>query len=54
MNSRRSPLEDRSKLRYGVSVTDPCLDWASTEALLRRASRELADALGTRAASGRA
>src|ERR1043166_1280485 len=29
--------EDRSKLRYGVSVTDPCIDWRTTEALLRRA-----------------
>ena len=26
---------DRSALRYGVSVTDPCLDWTSTESLLR-------------------
>ena len=25
----------RSKLRYGVSVTDPCLDWETTEALLQ-------------------
>jgi 3-deoxy-7-phosphoheptulonate synthase len=31
-----------SRLRYGVSVTDACIDWASTEALLRRAHRELA------------
>jgi 3-deoxy-7-phosphoheptulonate synthase len=29
--------EDKSKLRYGVSVTDPCLDWAATERLLRGA-----------------
>ena len=33
--------EDRSQLRYGVSVTDPCIDWATTEELLRRAHREL-------------
>jgi 3-deoxy-7-phosphoheptulonate synthase len=26
---------DRSELRYGMSVTDPCLDWATTESLLR-------------------
>jgi 3-deoxy-7-phosphoheptulonate synthase len=25
---------DRSQLRYGVSVTDPCIDWATTESLL--------------------
>ena len=33
--------EDLSKLRYGVSVTDPCIDWATTEEVLRRAHREL-------------
>jgi 3-deoxy-7-phosphoheptulonate synthase len=27
------PLED---LEYGVSITDGCIDWSSTEALLRR------------------
>jgi 3-deoxy-7-phosphoheptulonate synthase len=26
---------DRSKLRYGVSVTDGCIDWATTEKSLR-------------------
>jgi 3-deoxy-7-phosphoheptulonate synthase len=26
---------DRSKLRYGVSVTDPCIDWQTTEEVLR-------------------
>ncbi len=45
--------EDRSKLRYGVSVTDPCIDWAGTEALLRRASGELARALQSRGAPER-
>ncbi len=29
--------EDLRKLRYGVSVTDKCADWAATEALLRAA-----------------
>jgi 3-deoxy-7-phosphoheptulonate synthase len=29
---------DLRKLRYGVSVTDACIDWPSTEALLRRAA----------------
>jgi 3-deoxy-7-phosphoheptulonate synthase len=45
--------EDRSKLRYGVSVTDACIDWASTEELLRRAHRDLAPALANRAAGSR-
>jgi 3-deoxy-7-phosphoheptulonate synthase len=40
--------EDRSKLRYGVSVTDACIDWPGTEELLRRAHRELAAALKKR------
>jgi 3-deoxy-7-phosphoheptulonate synthase len=33
--------EDRSKLRYGVSVTDPCVDWATTEQMVRQAHDEL-------------
>ena len=41
---------DPGKLRYGVSVTDPCIDWRTTEELLLRANRELADALRARAA----
>jgi 3-deoxy-7-phosphoheptulonate synthase len=40
--------EDRSELRYGVSVTDACIDWQSTEELLRRAHRDLAPALRQR------
>jgi 3-deoxy-7-phosphoheptulonate synthase len=27
--------EDLSTLRYGLSITDPCLDWETTEVLLR-------------------
>ncbi len=41
--------EDRTQLRYGVSVTDPCLDWAGTEALLLRAHEELREPLALRA-----
>ena len=40
--------EDRSKLRYGVSVTDPCIDWRTTEELLRRAHRTLQPLLAGR------
>ncbi|MFM8684779.1 MAG: 3-deoxy-7-phosphoheptulonate synthase, partial [Chthoniobacterales bacterium] len=29
---------DRGKLRYGVSVTDACIDWKTTEKLLRAAA----------------
>jgi 3-deoxy-7-phosphoheptulonate synthase len=40
--------EDRSKLRYGVSVTDPCIDWRTTEDLLRRARNTLHTVIGAR------
>jgi len=33
--------EDLDQLRYGVSVTDACMDWQATESLLR----ELAEGL---------
>ena len=29
--------DDPSALRYGVSITDACLDWESTAELLRKA-----------------
>jgi 3-deoxy-7-phosphoheptulonate synthase len=32
--------EDPSRLRYGVSITDACLDWESTAELLRSAIKE--------------
>jgi 3-deoxy-7-phosphoheptulonate synthase len=41
---------DRSKLRYGVSVTDPCIDWNTTEEVLQRAHRDLGAALERRRA----
>jgi 3-deoxy-7-phosphoheptulonate synthase len=41
--------EDLSKLRYGVSVTDACIDWPATEKLLRSAHAELRPLLAKRA-----
>src|SRR5574341_1216304 len=35
------PLAERSKLRYGVSITDACIDWPRTEVLLREARDKL-------------
>ena len=32
---------DASTLKYGVSITDPCVDWATTEELLREAAHVL-------------
>lgn len=34
--------QPRAKLRYGVSITDGCIDWATTEALIREVHRALA------------
>ncbi|WP_298268226.1 3-deoxy-7-phosphoheptulonate synthase [Geobacter sp.] len=33
--------KDLSQLRYGVSITDKCIDWKTTEAVLRRAHDRL-------------
>jgi 3-deoxy-7-phosphoheptulonate synthase len=40
--------EDRSQLKYGVSVTDACVDWGATEEMLLRARDELAAVLPAR------
>jgi 3-deoxy-7-phosphoheptulonate synthase len=32
---------DRGQLRYGVSITDPCIDWSTTERCLSDAARTL-------------
>ncbi|MDH4191784.1 MAG: 3-deoxy-7-phosphoheptulonate synthase [Betaproteobacteria bacterium] len=42
------PLVARDKLRYGVSVTDPCIDWGATEKALRSAREKLKSALPAR------
>jgi 3-deoxy-7-phosphoheptulonate synthase len=33
--------KDLSKLEYGMSITDPCIDWATTESLLLKLHRAL-------------
>jgi 3-deoxy-7-phosphoheptulonate synthase len=37
-------LAERSKLRYGVSITDACIDWPTTEKALREARARLSKA----------
>ncbi|MFZ0889191.1 MAG: 3-deoxy-7-phosphoheptulonate synthase [Candidatus Binataceae bacterium] len=37
------PNADRSLLTYGVSVTDPCIDWQTTERCLLGAARALSE-----------
>jgi 3-deoxy-7-phosphoheptulonate synthase len=39
---------DLAKLKYGCSVTDACLDWPSSEAMLREAREMLREALAAR------
>lgn len=40
----QKPNGDRSKLQYGVSITDPCIGWEETESLLMAAHEKLAEA----------
>jgi len=39
---------DLKQLKYGVSVTDACIDWTTTEKLLRDVRARLRDVLPTR------
>lgn len=42
LNAGNQPLAgDRSKLKYGVSITDPCIDWPTTERCLTEAAHAL-------------
>jgi 3-deoxy-7-phosphoheptulonate synthase len=43
--------KDLSQLKYGVSVTDACIDWLTTEKLLRSLRSTLAPVLPARAAA---
>lgn len=40
--------EDKSQLKYGVSVTDACIDWEATEKSVRNMAEKLKDALPAR------
>ncbi|HEX9145023.1 MAG TPA: 3-deoxy-7-phosphoheptulonate synthase, partial [Candidatus Binatia bacterium] len=40
--------DDLSKLRYGCSVTDPCIDWSTTETTIRKGRDVLKDLLPQR------
>lgn len=43
---------DLAHLKYGVSVTDACIDWMTTEKLVRKAREKLKAVLGARATAG--
>lgn len=40
--------DDLSRLKYGCSVTDPCVDWPTTEVMVRKAREILKDILPQR------
>ncbi len=42
---------DRATLKYGCSITDPCVDWPTTEFMLRKACANLRDILPHRESS---
>ena len=42
--------DDRSKLIYGCSVTDACIDWDTTAAVIREGRKTVAGALRARRA----
>lgn len=44
----QSSEQPQSEMKYGVSVTDACIDWGTTEKLLREMADELSSALKTR------
>ncbi len=49
------PMADHpSKLRYGVSITDACIDWPTTEALLRELHDRYRKVMPARAPAGKA
>ena len=45
LHAGNQPIGDPKHLKYGVSVTDACIDWATTRELLLRARRELREVL---------
>jgi 3-deoxy-7-phosphoheptulonate synthase len=49
LNAGNQPIPaDLRQLKYGVSVTDACIDWTTTAELLRRAAAEIRPVLAAR------
>ncbi len=46
----QSSEQPRSEMKYGVSVTDACINWETTETLLRTMHQELGESLAARIA----
>lgn len=51
---RQDVTDGLARLRYGVSITDPCLDWETTAATLREQNGRLREVLGQRRPAGTA
>ena len=45
--------EDLSRLKYGVSITDACVDWATTEDMIRNLRHEVKEILPNRKPPGK-
>lgn len=45
---KQSILNNLDDMKYGVSITDPCINWPTTENLLRKLHSDLKDVLTTR------
>lgn len=55
LNAGNQPLLSKSRsLKYGVSITDPCLDWSATENLIRWAHQKLTQGLSFKALCSKA
>lgn len=48
----QSSEQPRTNMHYGISVTDACINWESTETLLRHMHRKLSAVLTARPALG--
>ena len=51
LHAGNQPLADPAALRYGVSITDACIGWGTTETLLRELAHTLNARLKERVAS---
>ena len=55
LSEGNQPLKaNPEEMRYGVSVTDACIDWETTEGLLRELAAEIGPALQGRLTAKRA
>ncbi|MBM4205188.1 MAG: 3-deoxy-7-phosphoheptulonate synthase [Gammaproteobacteria bacterium] len=50
LHAGNQPMRTRDQLRYGVSVTDACVDWETTESLLRELASRVQPSLLRRVA----